>query len=84
MTRFLSGVDEDMAQTRREQLLDVTIADVRDAAEKFLVGGIEKENLAVLGERKEWVKEADGWQIRDLGMAEKAAGTGDDEGGVDS
>lgn len=71
MTRFLLGVDEDMQQTRRAQLLDVTIQDVKNAADEFLVRGFENSNLAVLGEEKEWVKK-DGWNIQDMGTVKQA------------
>lgn len=69
MNRFLSGVDHEMQQKRREQLLDVTAKDVKQAAQEFLVNGVEKGNLAVLGEKKEWVK--GDWQVNDLHMAEQ-------------
>ena len=79
MTRFLSGVDEEMEQRRRERLLDVKKEDVRDVAQRWLVEGMEggKERLVVLGERKgkEWVRESEGWDVRDLGMADAAAAT---------
>ncbi|KAF4309183.1 Peptidase M16 [Botryosphaeria dothidea] len=70
MNQFLSGVDYEMQQKRREQLLDVTAEQVKNAAQEFLVNGIAKGgNLAVLGEKKEWVK--DDWQVNDLHMAEQ-------------
>ena len=65
MTRFLSGVDEDMEQVKREQLLDVRKEDLKDVAQRFLVEGMEGAQLAVLGERKEWVKEQDGWEVKE-------------------
>ncbi|MCJ1282000.1 Mitochondrial presequence protease [Xylographa opegraphella] len=65
MTRFLSGIDEEMEQVKREQLLDVRKGDLRDLAQKYLVDGLERARLAVLGERKEWVKEEDGWQVKE-------------------
>lgn len=68
MTRFVSGVDAGMEQRRREQLLDVTKEHVRDVAEKFLIDGIKQGNMVVLGERKPFVKEDDGWRVEDLGM----------------
>jgi hypothetical protein len=33
-----------------------------------------------LGERKDWVKEVDGWQFRDLGMSESAKAAEEAEG----
>ncbi|KAH0542232.1 Mitochondrial presequence protease [Glutinoglossum americanum] len=72
MTLFLEGVTEEMAQARREQLLDVTERDVGEAAQKYLVEGMDKRNLAVLGETSGWVKADDGWEVLDLGMAPAA------------
>lgn len=69
MTRFLSGVDEGMEQKRREQLLDVKAEDVRAVAQKFLVEGMGKGNLAVLGERREWMDEREGWTEVPLGVS---------------
>ena len=74
MTRFLQGISDEMMQTRRERLLDVTAKDVKTVAQKYLVDGSDKSSLAVLGEKKPWLKEADGWKIRDLGMAETIQG----------
>lgn len=57
MSRFLSGVDEGMAQTRREQLLDVTAEQVRNVAQEYVVEALDKgmERTVFLGEKKEWV-----------------------------
>ncbi|KAF2759333.1 hypothetical protein EJ05DRAFT_492652 [Pseudovirgaria hyperparasitica] len=72
MSQFLSGVDQDMQQRRREQLLDVSKRDVQEAAEEFLVKRMGREsNLTVLGEKKPWVKAGEGWEVRDLKMVEK-------------
>lgn len=68
MTRFLSGIDEEMEQRKREQFLDVGIKDVQEVAQKYLVEGITKLSLAVLGEKKDWVHERDGWQVKNLQM----------------
>ncbi|KAL1640355.1 Mitochondrial presequence protease [Diplodia intermedia] len=69
MNRFLSGVDHEMQQKRREQLLDVSAEDVKRAAQEFLVNGVPKGSLAVLGEKKGWVKED--WTVNELHMAEQ-------------
>lgn len=71
MRLFLSGVTDEMLQTRREQLLDVSAAQVQSVADEFLVRRADEANLAVLGEKKDWASEASGWEMRDLGMAEK-------------
>lgn len=66
MVSFMSGVDPQMEQQRRELLLDVNKDQVRTAAE-WLMEQIEaqKENLVVLGEKKAWA-ESD-WKVEDLG-----------------
>lgn len=80
MTRFLSGVDEEMQQRRRERLLDVTREDVRRVAEEYVVQRASQGSLVVLGEKKDWVNEEDGWVIKDLGMAEPAQDVLEDAG----
>ena len=53
MSLFLGGVDEEMERERRERLLDCSIEEVKDAAEKFLVGNAAKKaEMVVLGETK--------------------------------
>lgn len=76
MTEFLSGIDYGMQQTRREQLLDVSIADVKKAAEEWLIES-EGRSTAVLGEKGEWVQEPE-WSIKDLGMQKKVEGSGEE------
>ncbi|KAF3040858.1 Mitochondrial presequence protease [Didymella keratinophila] len=71
MRLFLSGVSDEMLQSRRERLLDVTAEQVQSVADEFLVKRAEEANIAVLGERKDWASAANGWEFRDLGMAEK-------------
>ncbi|KAL9096128.1 MAG: hypothetical protein Q9165_001651 [Trypethelium subeluteriae] len=68
MVRFLSGVNEKVEQRKREELLDVKREQVRDVAQRYLVEGAKDGSLAVLGEKGPWVKEAEGWDVRDLGM----------------
>ncbi|THW85393.1 hypothetical protein D6D15_08092, partial [Aureobasidium pullulans] len=68
MTRFVSGVTPDMEQTRRQQLLDVSKEQVRDAAERFLVNGMSSSSMAVLGARKSFVDEAQGWKVQEIGL----------------
>lgn len=71
MRLFLSGITDDMLQTRRERLLDVTAEDVQRVADQFLVQRAGESSVAVLGEKKSWADAKNGWEIRDLGMAEK-------------
>ncbi len=69
MTRFLSGVSDEMLQERRERLLDVTKEQVREVAQEYIVDALEKGKgrIAFLGERQPWV---DGtWEIRDMGIS---------------
>jgi Zn-dependent M16 (insulinase) family peptidase len=69
MTRFLSGVNDEMLQTRREQLLDVTTEQVREVAQKYVVDALEKGDgtMVFLGEKKPWVDAE--WNVKELGMA---------------
>ncbi|KAF1845934.1 mitochondrial presequence protease [Cucurbitaria berberidis CBS 394.84] len=69
MRLFLSGVTDDMLQTRRERLLDVTAEQVQAVADEFLVKRATESSVAILGEKKDWVSQANGWEFRDLGMA---------------
>ena len=66
MSRFLSGITEEMRQKKREQLLDVTKEQVKEAAQKYLVQALEKgeESTAFLGEKQPWVDGA--WTVRDM------------------
>ncbi|KAF2740419.1 hypothetical protein EJ04DRAFT_572254 [Polyplosphaeria fusca] len=75
MRLFLSGVSDDMLQTRRERLLDVTAEQVQSVADKFLVQRISESSTAILGEKKDWATDENGWRVRDLGMAEKVEQT---------
>ncbi|KAH7355830.1 Metalloenzyme, LuxS/M16 peptidase-like protein [Pyrenochaeta sp. MPI-SDFR-AT-0127] len=84
MRLFLSGVTDDMLQTQRERLLDVTAEQVQRVADEFLVKRAAESSIAILGEKKEWVNTADGWELRDLGMAAENIEeiTGAQEGGI--
>ena len=76
MTRFLSGVDEEMEQTKREALLDVRKQDLLNVAEKYLVQDISHSHLTIIGERQEWVEE-DGYNVHNLQMMESPDSNGD-------
>ncbi|KAM4066477.1 peptidase m16C associated domain-containing protein [Hirsutella rhossiliensis] len=69
MSKFLSGVTEEMKQKKREQLLDVTQGQVKEAAQKYLVEAMEKgkERVAFLGEKRPWVDE-DSWTQREMNV----------------
>ena len=79
MTKFLSGIDEEMEQKKREQLLDVSREDVREVAQRFLVDRIDEANLVILGEKKAWLKETDGWQIKNLEISPRQESLGEDQ-----
>ena len=83
ITKFLSGVDQTMEQKKREQLLDVKREDLRDVAQRYLVEGMKDVRIAVLGEKKNWVKEEDGWSIKkiELSKLSETAGASDLEAG---
>lgn len=70
MTRFLSGVTDEMVQERRERMLDVTKDQVREVAQEYIVKTLGKgEGRTVfLGEKKPWV---DGtWETQEMGMTQ--------------
>lgn len=71
MRLFLSGITDDMLQTRRERLLDVSSEVVQRVADEFLVQRASESSVAILGEKKDWATAANGWETRDLHMAEK-------------
>ena len=79
MTRFLSGVSDEMLQERRERLLDVTKEQVREVAQKYIVDALEngEGRMAFLGEKKPWV---DGtWETRDMGISSQEPEIQDEE-----
>lgn len=63
---FMSGVTHEMDQRWREQVLDVTAADVNQAAQRFLVNG-PRQAICVLGEKKDWAT-GENWDVRKLSM----------------
>ncbi|KAL7276847.1 Mitochondrial presequence protease [Rhizina undulata] len=70
MINFLEGITDDMRQTRREQLLDVKIQDIKDVAQKYLIEPIRQRQTAtaVLGEKRDWVKTEDDWNTFPLSL----------------
>ncbi|MCJ1465412.1 Mitochondrial presequence protease [Pseudocyphellaria aurata] len=73
MTRFLMGINPEMEQRKREQLLDVQIKDIQGVAQKYLVDDLGKATVAILGERKEWLDEREGWHVKNIQMVEASA-----------
>jgi len=51
MLQFLNGIDPEMEQRRREQLLDVNVHDVKTAAQNFLVDGMANSRTMVIGSK---------------------------------
>jgi Zn-dependent M16 (insulinase) family peptidase len=67
---FMLGITEEMDQKIREDLLDVTTADVQTVAQKYLVDvKTNQQAVCVLGEKKAWVDEGE-WQVRQLKTGE--------------
>lgn len=62
-TLFKEGVTDEMRQKRREQILDVDAIDVKEAAEKYLVG--KNKSVAVVGNAES--QDIENWDIVDLG-----------------
>ncbi|QSZ37523.1 hypothetical protein DSL72_008621 [Monilinia vaccinii-corymbosi] len=79
MTRFVSGVSEEMVQERRERLLDVSKEQVQNVAQKYLVEALENNegNMAFLGEQKPWVDGS--WETKNLGLAQEQPEVMDEE-----
>ncbi|KAF2280939.1 uncharacterized protein EI97DRAFT_14650 [Westerdykella ornata] len=74
MRLFLSGITDDMLQTRRERLLDVTAEQVQEVADQFLVRRASESTVAILGEKGDWVDAKEGWEVQDLGMVSSMGG----------
>ncbi|RAL59923.1 hypothetical protein DID88_000549 [Monilinia fructigena] len=79
MSRFVSGVSEEMVQERRERLLDVTKEQVQNAAQRYLVEALENNqgNIVFLGEQKQWVDGS--WETKNLGLAQEQPEVMDEE-----
>ncbi|OTA99928.1 hypothetical protein M426DRAFT_324736 [Hypoxylon sp. CI-4A] len=68
MLRFMSGVTHEMQQKRREQLLDVSKDQVCEAAQKYIVDALAKqeERVAFLGKKQDWVD--DSWKVNEINV----------------
>jgi Zn-dependent M16 (insulinase) family peptidase len=66
MSNFVYNITEEMKQRRREQLLDVTKDQVREAAQKYVVDALDKqaERLVFLGEKRDFVDKS--WTINEM------------------
>ncbi|KAI5865610.1 Metalloenzyme, LuxS/M16 peptidase-like protein [Durotheca rogersii] len=69
MLRFVSGVTAEMQQRRREQLLDVSKDQVREAAQTYIVDALAKgeERIAFLGKKQDWVDST--WAVNEMDVA---------------
>ncbi|KAL2179188.1 Metalloenzyme, LuxS/M16 peptidase-like protein [Thermothelomyces heterothallicus CBS 202.75] len=68
MSNFVYGITEEMKQTRREQLLDVTKDQVREVAQKYIVDALAQgsERLVFLGEKRDFVDKS--WTINEMNI----------------
>ncbi|KAL4810965.1 Metalloenzyme, LuxS/M16 peptidase-like protein [Aspergillus unguis] len=64
--QFMFGIDHQMEQQWREQVLDTTAKDVNEAADQFLLNNAQR-SACLLGEKKDWA-EAEDWNVRKLSM----------------
>jgi presequence protease len=73
MDRFVSGINEEMKQKRREQLLDVTKDKVREVAQKYIVEAMarDQERIAFLGKKEDWVDNT--WAVEEMNVQGAAA-----------
>jgi len=60
---FKEGVTDEMRQIRREQILDVDITDIKEAAEKYLING--KPSVALVGDSQ---GDQNDWDVVDLAV----------------
>jgi presequence protease len=66
---FMYNITDDMDQTMRERLLDVTREDIQEVAQKYLVDTpADQLAICLLGEKKDWV--GDEWDVKHLRMTE--------------
>ncbi|KAF3064031.1 Mitochondrial presequence protease [Daldinia childiae] len=68
MLRFMSGVTDEMQQKRREQLLDVSKDQVREAAQKYIVDALAngEERITFLGKKQDWVDNT--WKVNEINV----------------
>ena len=70
MIKFTHGIDQEMAQSRRNRVLDVTSSNVREAADQYLVQRLERSaNIALLGPPATWISQDQGWTSQEVGVA---------------
>ncbi|KAI9286907.1 peptidase M16C associated-domain-containing protein [Umbelopsis sp. AD052] len=71
LLQFTDGISDDIRSRRREQLLNVTEEDVKQAAHQYLAVPSETKqySLAILGEQTDKISSQSGWNIRSWGDA---------------
>ena len=69
MSKFLSGVSDEMMQERRGRLLDANKDQVREVAQTYIVDALEngEGRMVFLGKKKPWVDTQ--WETKDMGIS---------------
>lgn len=62
LSNFIEGISDEMKQGRRERFLDVSNEDLKNVAEKYLLGG-EKEIVTIIGDNSK-ISVGEGWDIK--------------------
>ncbi|VVT44956.1 uncharacterized protein SAPINGB_P000590 [Magnusiomyces paraingens] len=69
-SQFVHGVTNELRQARRTALLNVTLDDIKQVAEKYLVSTVEADfkdtSVTVLGPEQTAFTDNNGWKIRDI------------------
>lgn len=75
-TRFVYDISDDMRQTNRDRLFNVTEEDIRRVASQYLSEEKCSNGVAILGPANSSIKEEDGWTVikSEEAVAEKAQG----------
>ncbi|KAI8368267.1 peptidase M16C associated-domain-containing protein [Radiomyces spectabilis] len=69
MFQFVHGISDEMRQWRREELLQVTQKDIKEMAERYLVGSVSRNEYSttILGEVTDKISAENGWDIKQWG-----------------
>lgn len=70
MVYFTEQITAQMRQVRRERLLTVSAAQVRDVADRYLVRSVVDgtTSVAILGEKPDWIADAPNWKLFNWGL----------------
>jgi Zn-dependent M16 (insulinase) family peptidase len=66
MREFLSDVDDDMFESQRRQLREVTIEDVKRVSDKYLSNGAAKRGVSVIGPEPKEGSLDESWVVQQL------------------